>query len=162
MLCDHQRKGNFYEKSFQFLFTLRKSCFNSSSWLKWLRISDRKFVIHTTEMILWSMILILQHFVIQPLLVSYTKLIWEFVIQNQDYMVMVLLWKRVIIYSWWFEQSSWRFLLDVLWGTTSGVFLGALFPKLGTFAFWAALFLNRFLAVMNILAYNINITRSGT
>ena len=31
--------------------------FNSSSWVDWVRISDRKFVNHTTEMILWSMIL---------------------------------------------------------------------------------------------------------
>ena len=38
-------------------FTLRMWNFVSSSWFERLRISDRKFVNHTTEMILWSMIL---------------------------------------------------------------------------------------------------------
>ena len=38
-------------------FTLRNWRSVSSSWLDRLRISDRKFVNHTTEMILWSMIL---------------------------------------------------------------------------------------------------------
>ena len=39
-------------------FMLRNWRSVSSSWLDRLRISDRKFVNHTTEMILWSMILI--------------------------------------------------------------------------------------------------------
>ena len=38
-------------------FTLRMWNYVSSSWFERLRISDRKFVNHTTEMILWSMIL---------------------------------------------------------------------------------------------------------
>ena len=38
-------------------FTLRMRNCVSSSWFERLRISDRKFVNHTTEMILWSMIL---------------------------------------------------------------------------------------------------------
>ena len=38
-------------------FTLRMGNCVSSSWFERLRISDRKFVNHTTEMILWSMIL---------------------------------------------------------------------------------------------------------
>ena len=38
-------------------FTLRMRNCVSSSWFERLRISDRKFVTHTTEMILWSMIL---------------------------------------------------------------------------------------------------------
>ena len=38
-------------------FTLRMRNCVSSSWFERLRISDRKIVIHTTEMILWSMIL---------------------------------------------------------------------------------------------------------
>ena len=38
-------------------FTLRMRNCVSSSWIERLRISDRKFVNHTTEMILWSMIL---------------------------------------------------------------------------------------------------------
>ena len=38
-------------------FTLRMWNCVSSSWFERLRISDRKFVNHTTEMILWSMIL---------------------------------------------------------------------------------------------------------
>ena len=38
-------------------FTLRMWNFVSSSWFERLWISDRKFVNHTTEMILWSMIL---------------------------------------------------------------------------------------------------------
>ena len=38
-------------------FMLRNWRSISSSWLDRLRISDRKFVNHTTEMILWSMIL---------------------------------------------------------------------------------------------------------
>ena len=36
----------------------QRNLLNSSSWVDWFRISDRKFVNHTTEMILWSMILI--------------------------------------------------------------------------------------------------------
>ena len=40
-------------------FTLRMWNCVSSSWFERLRISDRKFVNHTTEMILWSMILML-------------------------------------------------------------------------------------------------------
>ena len=40
-------------------FTLRMRNCVSSSWFERLRISDRKFVNHTTEMILWSMILML-------------------------------------------------------------------------------------------------------
>ena len=71
-------KRKLLRKSFQFLFTLRKSCFNSSSWLKWLRISDRKFVIHTTEMILWSMILVLLHLLIYPIIFPFIKIIWVF------------------------------------------------------------------------------------
>ena len=39
-------------------FMLRNRSYSSSSWLDRLQISDRKFVNHTTEMILWSMILI--------------------------------------------------------------------------------------------------------
>ena len=35
----------------------QRNLLNSSSWVDWFRISDRKFVNHTTEMILWSMIL---------------------------------------------------------------------------------------------------------
>ena len=38
-------------------FTLRMWNYVSSSWFERLRISDRKFVNHTAEMILWSMIL---------------------------------------------------------------------------------------------------------
>ena len=44
--------------TFQISFMLRNWSYPSSSWLDRLRISDRKFVNHTTEMILWSMILI--------------------------------------------------------------------------------------------------------
>ena len=40
-----------------FGLTLRIRNYVSSSWFDRLRISDRKFVNHTTEMILWSMIL---------------------------------------------------------------------------------------------------------
>ena len=40
------------------LFTLWKSCPTHHRGLIWFRISDRKFVNHTTEMILWSMILV--------------------------------------------------------------------------------------------------------
>ena len=47
-----QKKMNFLNS-----FTLRMWNFVSSSWFERLRISDRKFVNHTTEMILWSMIL---------------------------------------------------------------------------------------------------------
>ena len=43
-------------------FTLRNWRSISSSWLDRLRISDRKFVNHTTEMILWSMILKIHDF----------------------------------------------------------------------------------------------------
>ena len=43
-------------------FTLRNWRSVSSSWLDRLRISDRKFVNHTTEMILWSMILKIHDF----------------------------------------------------------------------------------------------------
>ena len=39
-------------------FMLRNWSYNSSSWLDKLWISDGKFVNHTTEMILWSMILV--------------------------------------------------------------------------------------------------------
>ena len=38
----------------------QRKLFNSSSWVDWFRISDRKFVNHTTEMILWSMILMIE------------------------------------------------------------------------------------------------------
>ena len=44
-------------KEFRYLFTLRNSCSTHHRGLIWFRISDRKFVNHTTEMILWSMIL---------------------------------------------------------------------------------------------------------
>ena len=44
--------------AFQISFMLRNWSYTSSSWLDRLQISDRKFVNHTTEMILWSMILI--------------------------------------------------------------------------------------------------------
>ena len=44
-------------KEFQHLFTLRSCCSTHHRGLIRFRISDRKFVNHTTEMILWSMIL---------------------------------------------------------------------------------------------------------
>ena len=44
-------------KKFWHLFTLRKSCSPHHRELVRFRISDRKFVNQTTEMILWSMIL---------------------------------------------------------------------------------------------------------
>ena len=58
-MSDHQcsEKLNFLNG-----FTLRMWNYVSSSWFERLRISDRKFVNHTTEMILWSMILILSKF----------------------------------------------------------------------------------------------------
>ena len=40
----------------------QRKLFNSSSWVDRFRISDRKFVNHTTEMILWSMILLQMDF----------------------------------------------------------------------------------------------------
>ena len=40
------------------LFTLKKCCLTHHRGLIRFRISDRKFVNHTTEMILWSMILV--------------------------------------------------------------------------------------------------------
>ena len=49
---------NLHEKS-QHLFTLKNCCSTHHRGLVRFRISDRKFVIHTTEMILWSMILII-------------------------------------------------------------------------------------------------------
>ena len=51
-IINAQKKMNFLNG-----FTLRMWNFVSSSWFERLRISDRKFVNHTTEMILWSMIL---------------------------------------------------------------------------------------------------------
>ena len=47
-----------WKVTFQINFMLRNWSYTSSSWLDRLQISDRKFVNHTTEMILWSMILI--------------------------------------------------------------------------------------------------------
>ena len=44
-------------KRHQYLFTLRMTCSTHQRGLVRFRISDRKFVNHTTEMILWSMIL---------------------------------------------------------------------------------------------------------
>ena len=53
-VSDHQ-----WSKALKLLigFTLRMWNCVSSSWFERLQISDRKFVNHTTEMILWSMIL---------------------------------------------------------------------------------------------------------
>ena len=53
-VSDHQW---LQEVHLEVAFTLRKRVSISSSWVKRLRISDRKFAKHTTEMILWSMIL---------------------------------------------------------------------------------------------------------
>ena len=44
-------------KRHQYLFTLRMTCSTHQRGLVRFRISDRKFVNHTTETILWSMIL---------------------------------------------------------------------------------------------------------
>ena len=49
------------------LFTLWKSCPTHHRGLIWFRISDRKFVNHTTEMILWSMILVDACKIFEPL-----------------------------------------------------------------------------------------------
>ena len=57
-------------------FMLRNWRSISSSWLDRLRISDRKFVNHTTEMILWSMILICRGF-LKSLMRSYGSNIIE-------------------------------------------------------------------------------------
>ena len=48
--------SDLHEK-FQHLFTLKNCCSTHHRGLVRFRISDRKFVNHTTEMILWSMIL---------------------------------------------------------------------------------------------------------
>jgi hypothetical protein len=52
------RSSMISRSSLDIVFTLRGRSCVSSSWINGLRISDRKFVNHTTEMILWSMILI--------------------------------------------------------------------------------------------------------
>lgn len=55
---DHQCVQFRYEIRPRHLFTLRRRCSPHHRGLIRLRISDRKFVNHTTEMILWSMILV--------------------------------------------------------------------------------------------------------
>ena len=56
--CGIERSSKIWAQGVQISLTLRKRSCASSSWFDRLRISDRKFVNHTTEMILWSMILI--------------------------------------------------------------------------------------------------------
>ena len=48
-------------REFWYLFTLRSCCSTHHRRLIRFRISDGKFVNHTTEMILWSMILSINH-----------------------------------------------------------------------------------------------------
>ena len=61
-------------------FTLRKRNCHSSSWIEWLRFSDRKIVTHTTEMILWSMILSEEHVLWDSTSKHIPKILWKFLI----------------------------------------------------------------------------------
>ena len=56
---DHQCVPYQHKTGHEHLFTLRKRCSPHHRGLIRLRISDRKFVNHTAEMILWSMILMI-------------------------------------------------------------------------------------------------------
>ena len=79
----------------QFLFTLKNCCSTHHRGLVRFRISDRKFVNHTTEMILWSMILTLLTSTLLPYKNEHDKL------------------SEIIYWTTSYYRKSANFLLDI-------------------------------------------------